>query len=153
DDAVPSNSALCGTGGVGEAPARHARERALDGQPRRRVGDDAADAGARRQPRSPGSARPGPGVAGVPPRSPRPVHPDSRPVRPRPARRTAGERSRHRAPRPVIRQAAYRRRWRPTRYLLAAMIGAALFLVLVLSSVASFAIGPVPLRATLFGLP
>jgi protease PrsW len=53
----------------------------------------------------------------------------------------------------VIRQAAYRRRWRPTRYLLAATIGAALFLVLVLSSVASFAIGPVPMRATLFGLP
>lgn len=53
----------------------------------------------------------------------------------------------------MIRHAAYHRRWRPTRYLLAAMIGAALFLVLVLSSVASFAIGPVPLRATLFGLP
>ena len=33
------------------------------------------------------------------------------------------------------------------------MIGAALFIVLVLSSVASLAIGPVPLRATLFGLP
>jgi len=53
----------------------------------------------------------------------------------------------------MIQQAAYRRRWRPTRYGLAAMIGAAIFVVLVLSSVASLAIGPVPLRATLFGLP
>jgi protease PrsW len=49
-------------------------------------------------------------------------------------------------------QSAYRR-WRPTRYGLAAIIGAAVFVALVLSSVASLAVGPVPLRATLFGLP
>jgi RsiW-degrading membrane proteinase PrsW (M82 family) len=53
----------------------------------------------------------------------------------------------------VIDQAAYRRRWRPTRFGLAAIIGAAVLLDVVVSSAASFAFGPVPLRATLFGLP
>jgi RsiW-degrading membrane proteinase PrsW (M82 family) len=53
----------------------------------------------------------------------------------------------------MIRQAAYHRRWRPTRFGLAAIIGAAILLVVVVSSIASFAVGPVPLRATLFGLP
>ena len=53
----------------------------------------------------------------------------------------------------MIHAAAYRRRWRPSRYWLAAALGAAIVLVLVISSVASLAIGPVPLRATLFGLP
>jgi RsiW-degrading membrane proteinase PrsW (M82 family) len=53
----------------------------------------------------------------------------------------------------VIRAAAYTRRWRPSRYWLAAVLGAGILAVLVVSSVASLAIGPVPLRATLFGLP
>jgi RsiW-degrading membrane proteinase PrsW (M82 family) len=53
----------------------------------------------------------------------------------------------------VILTSAYRRRWRPTRYWLAALLGGAIFLVVVVSSVASLAIGPVPLRATVFGLP
>jgi protease PrsW len=53
----------------------------------------------------------------------------------------------------MIGQAAYGRRWRPTRYWLGALIGAVVFVVLVLSSVASLAVGPVPMRATLFGLP
>src|SRR5262249_61703564 len=81
------------------------------------------------------------------------VHVDRRALRSRPARRAAGHRPRHGSARSMIQQAAYRRRWRPTRYWLAAMIAAALFVVLVLSSVASLAIGPVPLRAPLFGLP
>jgi len=49
--------------------------------------------------------------------------------------------------------AAYRRLWRPNRYWLAGLLGAAILVLLVLSSVASLAIGPVPLRATVFGLP
>lgn len=53
----------------------------------------------------------------------------------------------------MIAQAAYRRRWRPSRYGLAAIIAAGVFAGLVVSSVASFAVGPVPLRATAFGLP
>ncbi|HKF75605.1 MAG TPA: PrsW family intramembrane metalloprotease [Candidatus Dormibacteraeota bacterium] len=53
----------------------------------------------------------------------------------------------------MIRQAAYRRRWRPSRYGLAAIIGIAVVGAVVLSSVVSFAVGPVPARATLFGLP
>jgi len=53
----------------------------------------------------------------------------------------------------VILASAYRRRWRPTRYWLAALLGAAILVVLLVSSVASLAIGPVPLRATIFGLP
>jgi protease PrsW len=53
----------------------------------------------------------------------------------------------------VIGQAAYRRRRRPSRYWVAALIGGAVLIGLVVSSVASLAVGPVPLRATLFGLP
>jgi hypothetical protein len=53
----------------------------------------------------------------------------------------------------VIRAAAYRRRWRPSRYWLAGVLGVATLAVLVVSSVASLAVGPVPLRATVFGLP
>jgi RsiW-degrading membrane proteinase PrsW (M82 family) len=53
----------------------------------------------------------------------------------------------------VILSAAYRRRWRPSRYWLAAALGLAVLTVLVISSVASLAIGPVPVRATIFGLP
>jgi RsiW-degrading membrane proteinase PrsW (M82 family) len=53
----------------------------------------------------------------------------------------------------VILTSAYRRRWRPSRYWLAGLLSVAIFLVLVVSSVASLAIGPVPLRATIFGLP
>jgi RsiW-degrading membrane proteinase PrsW (M82 family) len=53
----------------------------------------------------------------------------------------------------VILASAYRRRWRPTRYWLAAALSVAIVAVLVVSSVASVAIGPVPLRATVFGLP
>lgn len=53
----------------------------------------------------------------------------------------------------MILSAAYRRHWRPTRYWLAAVLGLAILAVLVVSSVASVAIGPVPLRATIFGLP
>jgi RsiW-degrading membrane proteinase PrsW (M82 family) len=53
----------------------------------------------------------------------------------------------------VIRTAAYRRRWRPSRYWLAGVLGGAILAVLVVSSVASLALGPVPLRATVFGLP
>ena len=52
----------------------------------------------------------------------------------------------------MIGHAAYRRRG-PSRYWLAALIGAGVLLGLVISSVASLAIGPVPLRATVFGLP
>jgi RsiW-degrading membrane proteinase PrsW (M82 family) len=53
----------------------------------------------------------------------------------------------------VIEQAAYKRRWRPTRYWLAALIGGALFGVLVASSALSIALDSVPHRASLFGLP
>ena len=53
----------------------------------------------------------------------------------------------------MIHAAAYRRRWRPSRYWLAAILGAAILAALVVSSVASLAIGPVPVRATVFGLP
>ena len=53
----------------------------------------------------------------------------------------------------MIGQAAYRRRWRPRRYELAAIIGGGLLVVVVLSSLASLAVGSLPLRATLFGLP
>ena len=53
----------------------------------------------------------------------------------------------------MILQSAYRRRWRPTRYWLAAVLGAGILAVVVVSSVASLALGPVPLRATMFGLP
>jgi len=53
----------------------------------------------------------------------------------------------------VILTSAYRRRWRPSRYWLAAVLSVAIFVFLVIGSVASVAIGPVPLRATLFGLP
>ncbi|HEY7199619.1 MAG TPA: PrsW family intramembrane metalloprotease [Candidatus Dormibacteraeota bacterium] len=53
----------------------------------------------------------------------------------------------------MIGSAAYRRLWRPNRYWLAGLLGAAILVVLVLSSVASLALGPVPLRATVFGLP
>jgi protease PrsW len=53
----------------------------------------------------------------------------------------------------VILQAAYRRRWRPSRHWLAAIFAGAILAALVVSSVASLAIGPVPLRATVFGLP
>jgi RsiW-degrading membrane proteinase PrsW (M82 family) len=53
----------------------------------------------------------------------------------------------------VILSSAYRRRWRPTRYWLAGVLGVAIFVSVVVSSVASLAIGPVPLRATIFGLP
>ena len=53
----------------------------------------------------------------------------------------------------MILTSAYRRRWRPSRYWLAGLLSVAIFLVLVVSSVASLAIGPVPLRATIFGLP
>jgi RsiW-degrading membrane proteinase PrsW (M82 family) len=53
----------------------------------------------------------------------------------------------------VILASAYRRRWRPTRYWLAAVLGVAILALVVVSSVASLAIGPVPLRATFFGLP
>jgi RsiW-degrading membrane proteinase PrsW (M82 family) len=53
----------------------------------------------------------------------------------------------------VIGSAADRRRWGPGRYWVAALIGASVLVGLVLSSVASLAVGPVPLRATLFGLP
>jgi RsiW-degrading membrane proteinase PrsW (M82 family) len=53
----------------------------------------------------------------------------------------------------VILTSAYRRRWRPSRYGLAGLLSVAIFLVLVVSSVASLALGPVPLRATIFGLP
>jgi RsiW-degrading membrane proteinase PrsW (M82 family) len=53
----------------------------------------------------------------------------------------------------VILTAAYRRRWRPSRYWLAAVLSVAILAVVVVSSVASLAIGPVPLRATVFGLP
>jgi protease PrsW len=53
----------------------------------------------------------------------------------------------------VIRAAAYGRLWRPSRYWLAAALSIAILVALVISSVASLAIGPVPLRATLFGLP
>jgi RsiW-degrading membrane proteinase PrsW (M82 family) len=53
----------------------------------------------------------------------------------------------------VIAVPAYRRWGRPSRYWLAAALGGVVLLVLVASSVASLAIGPVPLRATVFGLP
>ena len=53
----------------------------------------------------------------------------------------------------MILTSAYRRRWRPTRFWLASLLGLAVFLALVVSSIASLAIGPVPLRATIFGLP
>ncbi len=53
----------------------------------------------------------------------------------------------------MILNSAYRRRWRPSRYGLAALLGVAVLAALVVSSVASLAIGPVPLRATAFGLP
>src|SRR5262249_15187790 len=111
---------------------------------------DSGSGGEARQRGRPGS---GPGLPGVRLQPAGTVHPDRRPLRPRPARRAAGHRPGHRPAGSMIQQAAYRRRWRPTRYWLAAMIGAALFVILVISSVASLAIGQVPLRATLFGLP
>lgn len=49
--------------------------------------------------------------------------------------------------------AAYGRRWRRSRYGLAAILVGGLLVVVVLSSIASLALGPVPARATLFGLP
>ncbi len=53
----------------------------------------------------------------------------------------------------MIHQAAYKRRWRPTRYWLAAMIAAVLLVVVVASSAFSVALGSIPLRASLVGLP
>ncbi len=53
----------------------------------------------------------------------------------------------------MIEQAAYKRRWRPSRYWLAALIGGALFAVLVASSALSIALDSIPHRASLFGLP
>jgi RsiW-degrading membrane proteinase PrsW (M82 family) len=53
----------------------------------------------------------------------------------------------------VILSAAYRRHSRPSRYWLAAALSVAVLAVLVISSVASLSVGPVPLRATAFGLP
>ena len=53
----------------------------------------------------------------------------------------------------MIRAAGYGRLWRPSRYWLAAALSVAILVALVVSSVASLAIGPVPLRATVFGLP
>jgi RsiW-degrading membrane proteinase PrsW (M82 family) len=53
----------------------------------------------------------------------------------------------------VIVQSAYRRRWRPSRYWLAAGLSGVVLATVLVSSVASLALGPVPLRATVFGLP
>ena len=53
----------------------------------------------------------------------------------------------------MIGSAADRRRWRASRYWLAGLIGATVLVGLILSSAASLAVGPVPLRATVFGLP
>lgn len=50
-------------------------------------------------------------------------------------------------------RAAYARRWRPSRYSLAALIGAAVLLVSAASSALAFALHQVPARASLFGLP
>ncbi len=53
----------------------------------------------------------------------------------------------------MIARAAYAHRWRPSRYWLAALIGGALFAVLVASSVLSIVLDSIPHRASLFGLP
>jgi RsiW-degrading membrane proteinase PrsW (M82 family) len=49
--------------------------------------------------------------------------------------------------------AAYGQPWRPSRYWVAGVLSVTVLAALVVSSVASLAIGPVPLRATVFGLP
>ncbi len=49
--------------------------------------------------------------------------------------------------------AAYPRRWRPSRYLLAALIGGLALLALLVSSLLSVVTDGLPARATLFGLP
>jgi RsiW-degrading membrane proteinase PrsW (M82 family) len=50
-------------------------------------------------------------------------------------------------------EAAYHRRWRPARYWLAGLIGAAVLLVIIASSVLAILFQEVPARGTLFGLP
>ena len=50
-------------------------------------------------------------------------------------------------------QAAYGRRWRPTRYGLAAVLGAAVLFVATASSILSILLSQIPIRASLFGLP